>query len=52
LPYSALMVRDQYGHDAVLLQSEWDAKVLQRDNANVQFHDIRVSKFDQESASP
>ncbi|MGV3483242.1 MAG: peptide chain release factor 3 [Planctomycetaceae bacterium] len=45
LPYSARLVRDQYGHDAVLLQSEWDAKVLERDNPEMQFHAIRVSKF-------
>lgn len=46
LPYSARLVRDQYGHDAVLLQTEWDAKVLERDNAKVAFHSIRVTNFD------
>ncbi len=47
LPYSAKLVRDQFGHDAVLLQAEWDAKVLERDNADIRFHAIRVSSFDQ-----
>jgi peptide chain release factor 3 len=46
LPYSARLVRDQYGHDAVLLQTEWDAKVLERDNPKVAFHAIRVTNFD------
>jgi peptide chain release factor 3 len=45
LPYSGRLVRDQYGHDAVLLQSEWDAKVVERDNPEITFTSIRVSKF-------
>ncbi len=45
LPYNARQVRDQYGHDAVLLQSEWDCKVLERDNPQLKFHAIRLSKF-------
>jgi peptide chain release factor 3 len=48
LPYSSKLVRDRYGNDAVLLQSEWDAKVLARENPDVTFHSIRVSSFDQE----
>ncbi len=51
LPYSARMVRDQYGHDAVLLQTEWDAKVLERDNTELTFSAIRVSKFNALSGS-
>lgn len=45
LPYSAKLVRDQFGHDAVLLQSEWDVKVLERDNSAIQFDAIRKSEF-------
>ncbi len=45
LSYSAKRVRDQFGHDAVLLQSEWEAKILERDNPTLTFHDIRVSSF-------
>ncbi len=45
LPYSAKRVRDQFGHDAILLQSEWEASLLQRNNADIQFHAIRVSTF-------
>ena len=51
LPYSAKLVRDQFGHDAVLLQSEWDVKVLERDNASIQFDAIRKSEF-QELGEP
>ncbi len=47
LPYSAKLVRDQYGHDAVLLQSEWDAKFLERENPKVRFDAIRISTFEQ-----
>lgn len=47
LPYSAKLVRDQYGHDAVLLQSEWDVKVLERDNSSIKFDAIRKSTFDE-----
>jgi len=45
IPYSARLVRDQFGHDAVLLQSEWDAKVLERDNTELKFHAIRATKY-------
>jgi len=45
LPYSARLVRDQFGHDAVLLQSEWDVKVLERDNTELKFHAIRATKY-------
>ncbi len=46
LSYSAKRVRDQFGHDAVLLQSEWEAKILERDNPKMKFYDIRVSSFE------
>ena len=47
LPYSAKLVHDQYGHDAVLLQSDWDVKVLERDNTTIRFDAIRTSSFDE-----
>jgi peptide chain release factor 3 len=47
LPYAAKLVRDHFGHDAVLLQSEWDAKTLERENTHIRFDSIRTSTFDQ-----
>ncbi len=47
LPYSGKVVRDQYGHDAVLLQSEWDTKFIERENPEIRFEAIRLSKFEQ-----
>ncbi len=32
LPYGAKLVKDQYGHHAVLLQSEWDLQHVEREN--------------------
>ncbi len=50
LPYAAKLVRDQYGHLAVLLQTEWDAIYVVRENPEVRFDAIRVSNF--ETLSP
>jgi peptide chain release factor 3 len=47
LPYSSKLVRDQYGHDAILLQSEWDAKVLERENSKIRFQAIRTAVWDE-----
>jgi peptide chain release factor 3 len=49
LPYMAKLVRDQFGHDAMLLQSEWDEKVLERENPKIKFHAIRLSNFEENS---
>ncbi|KAA5546171.1 peptide chain release factor 3 [Roseiconus nitratireducens] len=49
LPFSSKIVRDQFGHDAVLLQSEWHAQTIQRDNPGIEFHAIRVSPFEGQS---
>lgn len=49
LPYSAKLVRDQFGHDALLMQSEWDANVLERNNPTIQFHAIRLSAFEEQA---
>lgn len=49
LPYMAKLVRDQFGHDAMLLQSEWDEKVLERENPKIKFHAIRLSNFEETS---
>lgn len=46
LPYGAKLVIDQYGHTAVLLQSEWDLKLISRENKNIHFAAIRVQSFD------
>ena len=37
LPYSAKMVRDQFGHHAVLFHSQWDAEYASRENPGVRF---------------
>ncbi|MDY0169774.1 MAG: GTP-binding protein [Thermoguttaceae bacterium] len=37
LPYSAKMVRDQFGHHAVLFHSQWDAEYASRENPEVRF---------------
>lgn len=37
LPTTAKIARDQYGHDAVLFQSSWDAEYYQRQNPGVVF---------------
>jgi len=50
LSYAAKLVCDHYGNDAILLQSEWDDKVLERENPNIRFHSIRVSKFQPSAA--
>lgn len=45
LSYSAVVVQDQYGHNAVLFQSTWDADYAQRQNPNVRFEPIRTSRL-------
>jgi peptide chain release factor 3 len=47
LPYTSLLVKDQFGHDAILLQTEWNAKTLEKDNPKIRFDAIRVSSFDE-----
>ena len=43
LPTTAKIVRDQYGHDAVLFQSSWDAEYYQRQNPGVMFSAVRMA---------
>jgi peptide chain release factor 3 len=50
IPYTAKRVRDQFGHHAVLLQSEWEARILERDNASIAFQAIRTTSFAQQLA--
>ena len=47
LSYAAKLVCDHFGHDAILLQSEWDDKVLERENPKIRFCSIRASTFEQ-----
>ncbi|MCC6511743.1 MAG: peptide chain release factor 3 [Pirellulaceae bacterium] len=44
LPYAAKLVKDQFGHDAVLLQTDWDLTTLLRENPKVSFQSIRTEK--------
>ncbi|TWU22406.1 Peptide chain release factor 3 [Novipirellula galeiformis] len=46
LPYSAKLALDQFGHDAVLLQSEWDIKALHRANPDIRFEEMRVTTYE------
>ncbi|MDZ4852884.1 MAG: peptide chain release factor 3 [Pirellulaceae bacterium] len=46
LPYAAKLVHDQYGHLAVLLQTDWDAVYTTRENPKVRFDAIRLSSFE------
>jgi len=52
LSYAAKLVSDHLGNDAILLQSEWDDKVLERENSSIRFYSIRASSFDQASKLP
>ncbi|MCA9134236.1 MAG: peptide chain release factor 3 [Planctomycetales bacterium] len=47
VPYSTKVVRDHFGHDALLVQSDWHATVLERDNPKVKFQRIRRSNFEE-----
>ena len=50
LPYSAKVVKDQFGHQAVLFQSEWDCGYAERENPSVTFSAVRMAAS-QESQS-
>ena len=52
LPYTSMLVRDQFGHDAVLLQTEWNAKTLEKENPKIQFQAIRITSFDDLKLDP
>lgn len=43
LPYAAKLVRDQFGHQAVLFQSEWDCGYAERENPTVEFSAVRMA---------
>jgi peptide chain release factor 3 len=47
LPYSAKIVRDQFGHHAVLFNSTWDADYAVRENPEFRFDAIRVGTADE-----
>ena len=47
LPYTSMLVKDQFGHDAVLLQTEWNVKTLEKDNPKIRFDAIRLADFDE-----
>lgn len=46
-PSSVKLVQDQYGHDALLFKSEWDAKALQQDHPKIQFRPFRLTAFEE-----
>lgn len=45
-PYSAILVTDSFGSDAVLLQTEWDIRTLTRENPKVSFEAIHETRID------
>jgi peptide chain release factor 3 len=45
IPYGCKLVVDSLGSDAVLVQSEWDLKSLQRDNPSTRFEAIHESRI-------
>jgi peptide chain release factor 3 len=52
LPYSARLVRDQFGHHVVLLQSTWDTDYLHRENPKVDFSPMRVAQIQSSDPRP
>lgn len=42
LPYTAKLVRDQYGHHAVLFQAQWDTEFAAKENPGVKFTSVRM----------
>jgi peptide chain release factor 3 len=45
-PYGAKLVVDSFGSDAVLVQSEWDLRTLERENPGVKFEAIHETRID------
>jgi peptide chain release factor 3 len=45
IPYGCKLVVDSLDSDAVLLQSEWDLRVLQRENPDTRFEAIHESRI-------
>jgi peptide chain release factor 3 len=45
LPYSAKLVRDQIGHQAVLFKSKWDAEYAERENPTMRFSSVRTTSL-------
>lgn len=45
IPYGARLVNDSFGSDAVLVQTEWDLRVLSRDNPKTRFEAIHESRI-------
>ena len=52
VPYSGKLVQDQLGYTAVLLQSEWDEKILREDNPDLRFAAVRVSSYNVNAIAP
>ncbi len=44
LPFGAKVVKDQYGHTAILFKSQWDADYFQRENPQVLLSPIRIMR--------
>jgi hypothetical protein len=44
LPFGAKVVKDQYGHTAILFKSQWDANYFTRENPQVGLSPVRVTR--------
>ncbi len=44
-PYGAKLVTDSFGSDAILVQSDWDLRTLDRDNPGIKFEAIHESRI-------
>lgn len=42
-PYGSRLVQDSFGSDAILVKSDWDLKMLEKDNPEIKFHSIQES---------
>jgi peptide chain release factor 3 len=45
-PYGAKLVVDSFGSDAILLRSEWDLRILERENPKISFEAIHESRIE------
>ncbi|QDV66958.1 Peptide chain release factor 3 [Rosistilla carotiformis] len=51
LPFSSKLALDQFGQDAILLQSKWDESVLHRENPDIRFEEMRVASHERASGN-
>lgn len=50
-PYGAKLVVDSFGSDAILLRSEWDLRLLERENPKITFEAIHETRIELQQAN-